>query len=104
MSQISFAPHPGSIRMVEVQTDTSRDVPVDEVPEERQFVYLTKDGVETSDPEEATERVPVVEVRMISVDARGNLVPKESATKLVIYEIGPDDRPLRHTTMIRNTP
>jgi hypothetical protein len=45
--------------------------------------------------------VPIVEVRMVSVDARGNLVPKGSAAKLVIYEIGPEDRPLRHTTMVR---
>ena len=103
VSETPFAPHPGSIRMVEVQAETSRDVPIDEVPEDRRFVYL-KDGVETGNPAEATERVPIVEVRMISVDARGNLVPKGSAAKLVIYEIGPEDRPLRHTTMVRNTP
>jgi len=104
VSDTQFAPHPGSIRMVEVQAETSRDVPIDEVPEDRRFVYLTKEGVETADPTEATERVPIVEVRMISIDASGNLVPKGSAAKLVIYEIGPDDRPLRHTTMVRSTP
>lgn len=102
MTQTQFAPHPGSIRMVEVQADTSRDVPIDEVPEDRRFVYL-KDGVETYNPDEATERVPIVEVRMVSVDQRGNLVPKDQAARLVVYEIGPDNRPLRHTTMVRNT-
>ncbi len=103
MSETEFAPHPGTIRMVEVQTETSRDVPIADVPEAQRFVYL-KDGIETSNPAEATERVPIVEVRMISVDARGNLVPKEQATKLVIHEFGPEGRALRHTTMVRSAP
>lgn len=100
MSQENFAPHPGSIRMVDVQAGTSRDMPIDQVPEDQRFVYL-KDGVETRSASEATERVPIVEVRMVSVNKRGDLVPKEQAAKLVVYEIGPEGRPLRHTTMVR---
>lgn len=86
--------------MVNVQANTSKNVPVDEVPHAQQFVYL-KDGIETTDESEATERIPIVEVRMISVDERGALVPTDSATRLVIHELGPEGRALRHTTMVR---
>lgn len=101
MNETEFAPHPGSIRMKEMYTGTERVVPISEVPEAQQFVWL-KGGIETANKAEATERVPIVEVRMISIDERGNLVPKEEATQLVIHEFGPEGRALRHTTMVRN--
>ncbi len=89
--------------MVEVFAGTAREVRLEDVPESQRFVYL-KDGVETSDPAEATERIPIVEVRMISIDERGHLVSKDDAAKLIIEERGPEGRPLRHTTMVRNKP
>lgn len=101
MTENKFPAHPGTIRMTEEYAKTAREVPIAEVPEARRFVYL-KDGKETTNPAEATERVPIVLVRMLSLDERGNLVAKEVATKVVIHEFGPEGRPLRHTTMTRN--
>jgi len=95
--------HPGTIRMVDLSRGTTRDKPIDEVPEEQRFVYL-KDGAATQDPNEATEVVPVVLVEMMAVDKSGKLVPPEKANKIFIREFGPDRRPLRSTTMVPERP
>lgn len=92
--------HPGTIRMVTMFNGEVREVPADSVPENRRFVYF-KDGTEVSSPEEATEAVPVVETRMLSLDSRGNLVPPEEAAKVRIEEFGPEGRPLRWTVMTK---
>lgn len=96
-----FPPHPGTVRMVDMYDKTARDVPVADVPAFKQFVYL-KNGVETSNPQEATARIPIVEVRMMPLDANGNLIAKDKATTIVIHELGPGGRSLRRTTMRRN--
>jgi hypothetical protein len=95
-----FPEHPGQIRIVDLFRGTSKMAPIADVPESRRFVYL-KNGIETHDPSEATERVPIVEVRMLSLNERGNLVAPEIAYKVRIDEFGPDNRPLRSTIMRR---
>jgi hypothetical protein len=95
-----FPEHPGQIKIVDLFRGTSKMTPIADVPESRRFVYL-KNGIETHDPSEATERVPIVEVRMLSLDERGNLVAPEIAYKVRIDEFGPDNRPLRSTIMRR---
>ena len=74
VTQIRRLPYPAMPRLTNHVQPTG-DVPIDEVPEAQRFVYL-KDGLETGNPAEATERVPIVEVRMISVDVRGNLIAR----------------------------
>jgi hypothetical protein len=95
-----FPEHPGKIKMMDLFHRTSKIVSIEDIPENRRFVYL-KDGVETHDPSEATERVPIVEVQMLSSDERGNLVSPENAKLVEIKEFGPDMRPLRSTIMRR---
>jgi hypothetical protein len=95
-----FPEHPGTLRVLDFFHKTSTVSPVAEVPESKRFVYL-KDGVETHDPAAATERVPIVEVHLISLDASGKLVPTDEAATIRIKEFGPDQRPLRSTTMRR---
>jgi hypothetical protein len=95
-----FPEHPGTLHVLDVFSQMSTVVPLAEVPESRQFVYL-KEGVETHDPAAATERVPVVEVHLISVDGSGKLVPAGQAATIRIKEFGPDHRPLRSTILRR---
>lgn len=99
---MQFAPHPGTIRMVEESDGSVRIVRAEDVPERRRFVYLDKNGREVDSAEEAVERIPIVEVRMTSTDGRGNLVPKDRAQLIRIKEFGPEGRLLRSTTMIPN--
>ena len=87
--------------MVDVFHQTSKITPVGDVPENQRFVYL-KGDVETHDPHEATKRVPIVEVRMFSLDEAGNLVAPDHAKTIRIQELGPDMRPIRSTTMYRD--
>ena len=95
----SFQQHPGVIKTLDVYSNTVTHVSVEDVPDERRFVYL-KDGVETT-PDEATERVPIVEVHILTLDEQGSLVSKEKATSIRIKEFGPDHRPLRSTLMVK---
>jgi hypothetical protein len=95
-----FLDHPGKIKMMDLFHRTSKIVSIEDIPENRRFVYL-KDGVETQDSKEATERVPIVEVHMLSSDEKGNLVSPEIAKLVEIKEFGPDMRPLRSTIMRR---
>jgi hypothetical protein len=95
-----FPDHPGTIRVVDVFRRTSQDSLVAGFPAAGWFVYL-KDGVETDDPDLATERVPVVEVHVIGVGPKGNLVPTERALTVRVEEFGPGRRPLRTTTVCR---
>jgi hypothetical protein len=95
-----FPDHPGTVRVLDVSGQTSKDTPVAEMPESQRFVYL-KDGVTTYDPDEATERVPVVEVHLIGMDEQGNPVPAEQARTIRKKEFGPGHRPLRSTTLRR---
>ena len=97
---IPFPDHPGEIKMADFFQRTSKMVLIEDVPENRRFVYL-KNGIETLDPNEATERVPILEVHMLSLDERGNLVSPEIAKLVRIGEFGPDMRPLRSTIMRR---
>jgi hypothetical protein len=95
-----FPDHPGTIRVVDAFRRTSQDSFVAGFPASAWFVYL-KDGVETSDPDQATERVPVVEVHVSGVDPKGDLVPAERAPTVRVEEFGPGRRPLRTTTVRR---
>jgi hypothetical protein len=87
--------------MVDLSTGTAREVPFLEAPERQRFVYL-KDGVETSNVDVATERIPIVEVQMMPLDKLGNIVPKEKAALIRIKEFGPNKRPLRSSTLVKD--
>jgi hypothetical protein len=97
-----FAPHPGTIRMIDESDGSVRIVKAEEAPERRRFVYLDKDGGEIDSAEKAVERIPIIEVRMTPTDGKGNLVPKERAHQIRIKEFGPEGRLLRSTTMTPN--
>jgi len=99
-----FAPHPGTIWMIDESDGSVRSVKADEVPERHRFVYLDKNGKETDSVEHAVERIPIVEVRMTSTDGNGSLVPKDRAQLIRIKEFGPKKRLLRSTTMTQNKP
>ncbi|HZO16820.1 MAG TPA: hypothetical protein VFB62_26265 [Polyangiaceae bacterium] len=89
-----FAPHPGTIVLVDRATGEEKERPADEFPEAQRYVYL-RNGEETLVPEEATERVPIVRIETATMDDRGNLVPREQATRMHVMELGPDGRRLR---------
>jgi hypothetical protein len=95
-----FPDHPGKVKTVDFFHKTSKSVLVGDVPENQRFVYF-KNGVETHDPDEATERAPIVEVHLLSSDEIGNLVSPEIAKLVQIKEFGPEMRPLRSTTLRR---
>jgi hypothetical protein len=92
---------PQFVRMVEVFSGEVRTVPFSEIPEEKRWVYL-RDGKIVGGPDEADEVVPVVEIRRLTLDARGNLVAPEAAVRVRIEEVGPGGRPLRFTIMVRH--
>lgn len=89
-----FAPHPGTILLVDRATGVEEARPADEFPPQQRFVHL-RNGEETMVPEEATERIPIVRIETIPLDSHGNLVPREQATKMQVIEFGPDERRLR---------
>ena len=87
--------------MVNMFTHTVHSVDASEVPDRNKFVYL-KGRVETHDPKEATERIPIVEVRMVPLDRNGSLVSADDAYEVRITEIGPNGRVLRSSLMIKD--
>ncbi|MEP6502487.1 MAG: hypothetical protein ABJD97_04110 [Betaproteobacteria bacterium] len=91
--------HPGEVRMVDMFTHEVKIVPATDVPEGQRFVYY-KDDLELTSPDGATRAVPVVEMRMFSLDGAGHLVPKAQASRLRILEIGPDGDTLRTTLLV----
>ena len=93
-----FAPHPGTIVLVDRATGEEQERPADEFPEAERYVYL-RDGEETFVPEEATERIPIVRIETVPLDDRGNLVPRERASRIKVLELGPERRRLRLTLM-----
>jgi hypothetical protein len=96
---ITTPAHPGTITIRDMFKKTEKVVPYKSVPKNQQFVYLPKDGVETFNLNEAVERIPIVEVEMLSLDAKGNLVPSKIAQTIRIKSFGPNRRPLRSTVM-----
>jgi len=98
-----LTPHPGVIRMIDDDTREVRVVNADEVPMRRRFVYLDRTGKELEATDtNATERVPIVEVRMTPTDGDGHVVPRAQARLIRIKESGPDNRVLRSTTLRKN--
>ena len=91
--------HPGEIRMIDMFTKVVTVVPIDSVPQGQRFVYL-KEGVETSSSDIATQAVPIVEVRMLPIDAAGQLVARDKAVRIRILELGPEGQILRTTLMV----
>jgi hypothetical protein len=89
--------------MVEVYTGAVRLVPAEQMPLTRRFVFF-KNGRVVPTKEESDEVVPVVEVRRLTLDDHGNLVPAEKAARIRIEEFGPGGRPLQWTSMIRRNP
>jgi hypothetical protein len=98
-----FPEHPGIVRMVDRFHQTTKEIPVAQVPAANRFVYY-KGKVRTENATEATERIPIVVVEMMPLDAKGNLVPPESAATIQVSEFGPNRRPLRTTTMVPSKP
>lgn len=93
------APHPGTLKMVDMFTHEASTVPIDAEPHERRFVCF-KDGIEIVGAEGATTAVPIVEVRMFPLDSQGRLVAKAQAARIRVVELGPGGEPLRTTLML----
>lgn len=94
--------HPGQIKMIEEYDGSVRLINVETVPDRQRFVYFDANGMEVDSLDKAASRVPIVEVRMLSTDGQGNLVPKSRAKKLRILEMGPDQKVLRSTVLVPN--
>lgn len=94
--------HPGTIKMIDVYDKSVREVPFQSVPPREQFVMLDKDGIETNDPKLAVEHIPIVQVRVLKLDAKGELAPADRAVQMRILQYGPDERLLRSTTMTKD--
>jgi hypothetical protein len=91
--------HPPTIKMIDVAENSTREVRREDVPPKQQLVMLDRDGVETDDPSLAVERIPILQVRVLKLDAEGKLASSDNAVEMRILEYGPDDRLLRSTTM-----
>jgi len=93
--------HPGTIKIVTISTKATKVVPYESVPPRQRFVMLNSNGVETHDIADATEAIPIVEVHVLNLDSKGDLVPPENAASMRILEFGPEGRLLRGTTMTK---
>src|SRR5271166_5386527 len=91
---------PAYIRNLDTTTGEVTETPSSEVPEGRRFVFL-RGGNEVASRELADEVLPVVEVHVVPMDAKGRMVPRERATRIRIEEFGPGGRLLRWTMMTR---
>jgi hypothetical protein len=89
-----FVEHPGTIVELDLYSGARVERDASTVPAGDKYVYLD-DGVETTDVERATERIPIVEIRTSTLDSAGNLVPAARATHAHVLELGPGGRPLR---------
>lgn len=87
--------------MIDMYDKSVRELPASEAPERVRFVYLDKDGREVNANQNPVDRIPVVEVHMIPLDEKGNIVPKERATVIRRKEFGPDHQPLRSSTLTK---
>lgn len=91
--------HPGFVTFETVATAEIRRASIEEIPEEKRFVYF-KDGKVVDNDELADEAVPIVKVRLVSTDMDGNLVEPSLAQQIDIIEFGPEGRRLRSTLML----
>ena len=94
--------HPGEIRMVDAYDKSVRLVPAAGVPTRQQFVMMDKDGVETNDPKLAVQYLPIIMVRILRLDAKGELTSAERAVQIRIMEYGHGERLLRSTLMMKD--
>lgn len=68
------------------------------VPDDVKFIYYDAEGEQTSDTSTASDRVPIVEVEITSLDKTGKPVAPKHAVLFFMNEYGPRRRELRHTT------
>ena len=99
---INQAVHPGTIKIVDAYDKSVEEVPSESQPFQEQFVMLDADGIETHDPNLAVEHIPIVLVRVLRLDANGELAPADRAIQMEILEYGPDDRLIRSTLMMKD--
>jgi hypothetical protein len=97
-----FPPHPGTIRTISEYDGSVEMTKADDASDGIKFVYLDKNGIEVDSAEAASERIPIVEVRIISTDGNGNPVPRDKAKLIRLLEYGPGGRLLRSATMVPN--
>jgi hypothetical protein len=90
---------PVTIRMVDMFTKETKEVPAETVPDSRRFVFR-RQGLDVTNRDQADEILPIMEIRMFPLDERGRLVPKTRAKKIRIEEFGPNEMKLRWTTMV----
>ena len=93
----SFAEHPGQITTYYAWNKTSKTEAASGFPDSLKWKYYAQDGSETTDTKSAKYRVPVVEVRIVSVDSNGAPVDPQHAARLSIDAYGPDHKFLSHT-------
>lgn len=96
-AETKFAEHPGQITTFYAWNKTSKTEAAAGFPETLKWKYYAADGSETADKTSAKYRVPVVEVRIVSVNTRGEPVDPQHAARLSIDSYGPDHRFLSHT-------
>jgi hypothetical protein len=101
MKRKSSARHPGTILIVDESTGDVVLVNVEKIPEEEQFVYIDKDQRTTHDKAQAVRRIPIVEIRMLSLDANNEVVPPHQGTTMYVSAYGKRQRLLRSLTLIR---
>ena len=93
----NFAEHPGQITTFYAWNKTSKTEAATSFPDTLKWKYYAQDGSETADIKSAKYRVPVVEIRIVSVDSKGVPVDPQHAARLSIDTYGPDRKFLSHT-------
>ncbi len=92
-----FAEHPGQITTFYAWNKTSKTEAASDFPDSLKWKYYAQDGSETANMGSAKYRVPVVEVRIVSVNGKGVPVDPQHASRLSIDSYGPNHRFLSHT-------
>jgi len=80
--------HPGTIRIDSVSAKSVEIVPYHSVPQRQRFVMLDANGVETNNPSEAKESIPIVYVRVVMLDEKGQHARPKDARSMQSSNLG----------------
>jgi hypothetical protein len=92
---------PATIKIATVALKKTEVVTSDSVPESDRLVMIDDQGIETHDPKQAKETIPVVEIRVVTLNGKGELVAPDQAHTMRILLYGAGERLLRSTTMVK---
>jgi len=93
--------HPGTIKMVNMFDKTVKEVTIDKVPKENQFVYYSDDN-DIVEKRNAMKAVPIVEVRMFPKNAKGEVVSKDKAKLIWLEMYDKNNKLIKTHSMWRN--